>query len=42
MKAKNSSPVILDKAFFLSRLIVTVFFLAFWYGVYKLVKLLIF
>jgi hypothetical protein len=41
MKAKNSSPVILDKSFFLSGLIAIVFSLAFWYGVYKLVKLLI-
>ena len=41
MKGKNSSPVILDKSFFLSGLVATVLSLAFWYGVYKLVKLLI-
>ena len=39
MKAKNSSPVILDKSFFLSGLVAIVLSLAFWYGVYKLVKL---
>ena len=41
MKAKNSSPVILDKSFFLSGLVATMLSLAFWYGVYKLVILLL-
>ena len=41
MKAKNSSPVIVDKSFFLSGLVATLLSFAFWYGVYKLVKLLI-
>ena len=41
MKAKNPSPVILDKSFFLSGLAAIFLSLAFWYVVYKLVKLFI-